>query len=433
MNSSANSPNETQIRTVSAFTVRLDPPLSWIRNTRRRAEAREDAEEDEDDEELGEHDAGTGDAEYTRPAIAAPAPHRFARPATADPGRTGDDEADPDRPFELRLSFWPTLVHPARAAAAAPARLLAARPAARSRPCSRASSTWSASRRCGSEARRACSPARATAGSAAVVRFRPVTVTGRYDGTKQFLLDNRTSAGRVGYHVLTRSSSTSRSWSWSTVAGSLPAPRATGCRRSRSRGRDARGRGPRGPAARGRPAARRGRLRAMSWPRVIQRVDPPGASCALRAPVAELVVLLAPDATEGYVRDWQPLPRARARPTSRLCLPVVFARQRAGGDLCLAQRPPAPPLGAPPERAAAPRRRGSRCSRCPWSWPTWSSSSGGGAPLFGTTNHGTLIDPTVRIDARGLSPSDGEPLAGALRARLDAARARAGRLRSGLR
>ena len=34
-------------------------------------------------------------------------------------------------------------------------------------------------------------------------RYRKVELTGRYDATRQILLDNRVHAGRVGYHVVT--------------------------------------------------------------------------------------------------------------------------------------------------------------------------------------------------------------------------------------
>jgi surfeit locus 1 family protein len=35
------------------------------------------------------------------------------------------------------------------------------------------------------------------------LRFRPVTLTGRYDVAHQVLIDNRIDAGRVGFHVVT--------------------------------------------------------------------------------------------------------------------------------------------------------------------------------------------------------------------------------------
>src|SRR6266513_790633 len=98
----------------------------------------------------------------------------------------------------------------------------------------------------------------------AVPLFQRVSVTGRLDGARQFLLDNRSYRGRAGYEVLT------------------PLTRADAAVLLIDRGWV--------PFT-----GTRARLPDIDF-----------EAAALGAPLAARIVLLDPQARFGYVRDWQP-------------------------------------------------------------------------------------------------------------------------------
>jgi surfeit locus 1 family protein len=137
--------------------------------------------------------------------------------------------------------------------------------------------------------------------------FQRVAVSGRLDGTRQFLLDNRSHAGAPGYEVLTplerRDNATllvDRGWvpfSGSrarlpqitldapdpvTVSGRLGTLPSVGLASGRAA-----------------PDAR------APWPKVTSFPQMPQLASALGEPLASRVLLLDPQAPFGYVRDWQ--------------------------------------------------------------------------------------------------------------------------------
>ncbi|HRD66136.1 MAG TPA: SURF1 family protein [Candidatus Competibacter sp.] len=137
-------------------------------------------------------------------------------------------------------------------------------------------------------------------------RYRRVTIVGRYDGAHQLLLDNQMCDGRPGYHVLTPLRLESgaailinRGWfalgvsrqelpdvSVSTdpitVGGWLAQPANPGLLLGDAAGAD------------------------LRWPRVVPYVDYRRLAALLGYPLQPAVVLLEPDAAQGYVRDWEP-------------------------------------------------------------------------------------------------------------------------------
>jgi surfeit locus 1 family protein len=138
--------------------------------------------------------------------------------------------------------------------------------------------------------------------------FQRVGVTGRLDGRHQFLLDNRSYQGRAGYEVLTPLARTTggvllvdRGWvpftgsrarlpdvgladeSEVSVSGRLAELPSAGLASGRA------------PPAPGGP-----------WPKVTSFPDMPELARALGATLGPRVLLLDPDASYGFVRDWQP-------------------------------------------------------------------------------------------------------------------------------
>jgi cytochrome oxidase assembly protein ShyY1 len=139
-------------------------------------------------------------------------------------------------------------------------------------------------------------------------RFRHISVTGRWDGRHQFLLDNRSHGGLPGYEVLAplrlqdgRILLIDRGW--------VP---FTG---SRARLPDI-------ALADTHPVALTGRLDNLpvgglalghaapategSWPKVTSWPTLAELAAALGEPVVPWMVLLDPASPDGYVRDWQP-------------------------------------------------------------------------------------------------------------------------------
>ncbi|MDG4549263.1 MAG: SURF1 family protein [Candidatus Contendobacter sp.] len=137
-------------------------------------------------------------------------------------------------------------------------------------------------------------------------RYRRVVAVGRYDREHQLLLDNQVRDGQAGYHVLTPLRLTpgsailvNRGWlplggsrqelpdvavtaEPITVVGWLAQPTSPGLRLGDAGGSDSR------------------------WPRVIPYVDYDRLAALLGYPLWPTVILLEPEASAGYRRDWQP-------------------------------------------------------------------------------------------------------------------------------
>ena len=136
--------------------------------------------------------------------------------------------------------------------------------------------------------------------------YRQVTATGRYDDSRQLLLDNQLREGRPGYQVLTplrladgEAILVNRGWvplgesrqvlpdiavtaEPVTVNGRIAQPANPGIRLGEPGGAD------------------------RNWPRVIQYVDYSPLSTILGYPLKPAIILLDPQADQGYWRDWQP-------------------------------------------------------------------------------------------------------------------------------
>lgn len=139
------------------------------------------------------------------------------------------------------------------------------------------------------------------------LQYQSASVSGRYDGAHQFLLDNRTHNGMAGYEVLTPLKLTGAqvgvlvNRGWVPLGGSrayLPAVPVSGEERSViGRIRDVSEKG----FSLGREQARTG------WPYRILRVDLAELENELGYPLLPLVLLLDPAQADGYARDWHPL------------------------------------------------------------------------------------------------------------------------------
>lgn len=138
-------------------------------------------------------------------------------------------------------------------------------------------------------------------------RFQPVTARGSYMGERQFLIDNMVRQGRNGYFVITPMQLSdgdvllvNRGWipqdarrrplvdinvgdTVRTVEGRVGALPVAGIDL-------------------GDPAA----ADPVTWPSVRQFPDLEELAAALDAPLKSWVLLLAPQADDGFLRDWQP-------------------------------------------------------------------------------------------------------------------------------
>ena len=142
----------------------------------------------------------------------------------------------------------------------------------------------------------------------ASLRYQPAEASGRYDGAHQFLLDNKVYRGRAGYQVLTPlrlagcdcAVLVNRGWvAQGRTRQDLPAIEvAAGERRVRGilyfppdevfvlgEGED----------------------RAPGWPKVLQRIRLDLQAGQLGYALLPAILLLDPDAPDGYVRDWRPV------------------------------------------------------------------------------------------------------------------------------
>jgi surfeit locus 1 family protein len=137
-----------------------------------------------------------------------------------------------------------------------------------------------------------------------VERYRRVTASGRYDSSRQFLLDNMTRDGVPGFHVLTplvqydsRVVLVDRGFVPLTGSRSdLPDLRVGEGQRTVT------GRADNLPQA----AVTLAAAPASGWPRIISFPRMPEVAEALSAQVYPQVVLLDADQPDGYLRDWRP-------------------------------------------------------------------------------------------------------------------------------
>ncbi len=136
--------------------------------------------------------------------------------------------------------------------------------------------------------------------------YRRVVASGRYDGAHQVLLDNQLRNGRPGYHVLIPlrlqggdAILVNRGWvalgesrqvlpdvaapaETVTVNGRLAQPAQPGLRLGDAMGSD------------------------LRWPRVTPYVDYDRLAAVLGYPLLPAVILLDPEESWGYQRDWRP-------------------------------------------------------------------------------------------------------------------------------
>src|ERR1700681_1610087 len=138
--------------------------------------------------------------------------------------------------------------------------------------------------------------------------FQRVRLTGRLDGARQFLLDNRTYRGRAGYEVLTPFTRAGAAVllvdrGWVPFSGSrarLPDIAFDSAAPVTLSGRIAELPSPGLAGGRAAPDER------APWPKVTSYPSAAELSAALDAPLAARILLLDPQAPFGYVRDWQP-------------------------------------------------------------------------------------------------------------------------------
>lgn len=136
--------------------------------------------------------------------------------------------------------------------------------------------------------------------------YQPVTATGRYLPERQVLIDNIVRGGRLGYYVITPFETApgaplllvNRGFIVRSPSGGLPAVDVGGETRNVS------GRIGRLPRVAIRPdkaiADRQG------WPKIAVYPRSEDIAAVLEQEVAAPVLLLAPDAGDGFIRQWQP-------------------------------------------------------------------------------------------------------------------------------
>lgn len=143
-------------------------------------------------------------------------------------------------------------------------------------------------------------------------RFRPVAARGRYDSERQFLIDNMVSRGRNGFFVITplRLESgglllVNRGWIAQDARRRPADDIAVNEETRRIEGRV--GRLPVAGLDLGGDGA------AGGWPSLRQFPDIRELSAALAEPVEPWVLLLSPEAADGFRREWEPggLPATR--------------------------------------------------------------------------------------------------------------------------
>jgi surfeit locus 1 family protein len=138
--------------------------------------------------------------------------------------------------------------------------------------------------------------------------YQRVRVTGRLEGARQFLLENRAYRGRAGYEVLTPLTRAGAAVllidrGWVPFSGSrahLPDIAFEAAAPVTLSGRIAELPSPGLASGRSAPEAR------APWPKVTSYPSAGELGAALDAPLAARILLLDPQAPFGYVRDWQP-------------------------------------------------------------------------------------------------------------------------------
>ena len=138
--------------------------------------------------------------------------------------------------------------------------------------------------------------------------FRKAIVVGRFDGNRQFLLDNRTHNGRAGYHVLSvmnlAEGAVLVNRGWVPVGDSrevLPATGVIATNEIQLLGRLT------PPPRPGLLLGDSGYGTTSSWPRVVQTVDFDAASNALGATVQPFLLLLDANDPHCLVCEWAPI------------------------------------------------------------------------------------------------------------------------------
>ncbi len=140
------------------------------------------------------------------------------------------------------------------------------------------------------------------------LRYRKVTLRGRYDSTHQILLDNQVQDGQPGYHVFTPLQIPGRipailiNRGWVPLGSSrqtLPDLTVTGKEVVIS-GRISQ------PANPGLRLGGSALDTARRWPRVMQYLDYGELAAVLGYPLEPAVVLLDPEVNGGYLRKWHP-------------------------------------------------------------------------------------------------------------------------------
>lgn len=138
-------------------------------------------------------------------------------------------------------------------------------------------------------------------------RFRPAVAEGRYEAQRQFLVDNMVRQGRNGFFVITPFRLdhgglllVNRGWIPQDARRRPVADLDVAEER-----RGLQGRVGRLPVA-GLDLAAEDEGPAPGWPSVRQFPDLAELAAALGEPVEPWVLLLAPDAPDGYLREWSP-------------------------------------------------------------------------------------------------------------------------------
>ena len=140
---------------------------------------------------------------------------------------------------------------------------------------------------------------------AQLARYKPVLVNGRFDGDRQFLLDNIVHRGRVGYQILTPFRVDDGGWlivnrGWTALTGrrdALPPIDVDGTLRTILGQIDFL---PRAGIELDSGAG------VAGWPKVVQYPDMQALSNALAEELYGYQLLLAADQPDGFVREWEP-------------------------------------------------------------------------------------------------------------------------------
>jgi surfeit locus 1 family protein len=137
-------------------------------------------------------------------------------------------------------------------------------------------------------------------------RFRPTSARGRYEADRQFLIDNMVRRGRNGFFVITpfrlengELVLVNRGWIAQDARREPTDDIAVSDERRRIEGRV--GRLPVAGLDLGDD-----RAAGEGWPSVRQFPDIPELAAALGEPVEPWVLLLSPQAADGFLREWQP-------------------------------------------------------------------------------------------------------------------------------